>query len=202
MILPPLQLSGNITPGTLLGTTGTQELIQSINQNLGMSSEYFGSVHDIFNKGRQVFMQNIIEPIRQIGTQIRSAANKLLRNDVIAPLITPDDYQYVPPSMHMPILMYEPVRKLHKQGRVYGFGYEPENLPDEDVYGRLINNGSMNTYVDLNTKGEYTLEWTWKSSDPELEFTELDHIEQTRQYLDEILRDQLFDPTDYDSPLR
>jgi hypothetical protein len=201
MILAPLHLNAVPTPGALLGTTGTNELIDTINNGLGMASNFFGSIHDVFSKGRQLFIQNNIEPIRQIGRTLKQAANKLLRNDVIYAMVEEKDYQYVPPSMQLPILLYEPIRQLHKQGRVHGFGYDPMSLPEEDAYGRLINNGSADLHTDVNKDGEFDLKWVWCTEDPDLSFEELDYIEQTRYYLDEIISQKKFDPTDYPEPL-
>lgn len=201
MILAPLYLDSAPSPGALLGTTGTNELVQQINNNLGMSSQFFGSVDDIFAKGRQAFVQNIVEPIRQVGHTIKGVTNKLLRNDVIMPLIQEDDFEYIPPTMHMPILMYEPVRQLHDQGRVHGFGYDPANMPTEDVYGRLIDNGVVDLDTDMEEDGSITFCHEWDTDDPDLSFEELNYIEQTRMYLDEIIQQRKFDPTDYPNML-
>lgn len=201
MILAPLYLSSAPSPGALLGTTGTQELVQQINNNLGMASNFFGSVDDIFAKGRQAFIQNIVEPIRQVGNTIKGVTNKLLKNDVIMPLIEENDYAYVPPAMHMPILLYEPMRNLHDQGRIYGFGYDPANMPTEDVYGRLINNGTVDLAKDMESDGTITFIHEWDTDDPDLSHEELSYIEQTRRYLDEIIEQRKFDPTDYPNML-
>lgn len=195
-MLQPIYLNAVPSPGSLLGTEGTADIIRSINLNMGMDHGFFGSVNDVFQAGRQAFVQNIIEPIRRVTTQLKNTAAKLLRNDVIVPLVTIEDFHYVPPKMHMPILMYEPVRALHAEGRIDGFGYNAEDLPTEDVYGRLISNGRVDDVrAAMDKTGTFEVHYCFDSMDPELSFEELDYIDTTRQAIDELLANTSVDPT-------
>jgi len=86
-----------------------------------------------------------------------------------------------------------------EDGQIFGFGVDPELIPKEDAYGRLIHNGEANYNVDRPTK-EFV--WEWQSSDPKLSIDDLDNIETTRKFIDRWLDQQLgpkgdrIDPTD------
>lgn len=197
-IMPSISLNALPTPGALLGTQGTRDIIDRINSSMNMGQEFFGSVNDLFQKGRSVFMQSTIEPIRNITYNLTQTANKILKNDVIIPLKKEKDFTFVPPCMQEPIIMYEPVRKLFEQGRVSGFGFDPDNLPEEDVWGRLINNGVVESvFESMDDDGRVELNYTWYVSDPDPSFEELDYVETTRHAIDKMLANTDFDPTCY-----
>lgn len=184
------------SPGALLGTSGSANLIQAINDSFG-SASFFGSAQDIYAATSNAFIQNIVKPIQQMGQQVTHLTRSLLNPDEFRPLIELDDFRYVPPCMQLPILMYAPVRQALEEGRVSGYGFDPENLPDEDVYGRLIDNG----YVEdvFETCGDNTacdLTWHWKSDDPDLSISEIEAIQETRRRIDYILQETPWDPTD------
>lgn len=188
------------TPADLLGTTGTRETIELINREIG-GGGYFGSEADPFRTGYKTFMTQVIEPIRNAAFYVAATAKKLMDPDQIKPIVTMDDLERIPPSMHLPILTYQPVRSLLKAGRIDGFGYTIDQLPEEDVYGRLINNGTTSLHIDdyrdhKEELIEYTLEWEWASDDPDLSFDEMDYIADTRAFLDYVLEHTDVDPTD------
>lgn len=202
-IMAPIHLDAVPTPGQLLGTSGMSSVINSINSSMNMGAEFFGSVNDVFHSGRSAFVKNVIEPTRNLIHKVQHTANSLLKNDVIRPLNEPDDFKFVPPVMHMAVLMHEPVRKLHEQGRVDGFGYDPDWLPKEDTWGRLLNNGQVHdvatAMVDTDDEryGEVEMKFEWWSTDPDHTFEELDYVQTTRDAIDGILKDTSYDPTCY-----
>jgi len=197
MFSAPPQTIGSISAGALLGTTGSSDLVSSINASFS-NSTFLSGLSESFHDIRNSFMQNVVRPI-QIGRQaIASRVNRLLNPDMIRPLIKEEDFQSVPPSMYMPIVLYPPVRRLLEQGRISGFGFDPDHLPEEDVYGRLINNGTVYDVLGSADKdGNVWLTWEWCSLDPNLSFDELDAIEKTRETIARILSNTMFDPTDY-----
>jgi hypothetical protein len=99
--------------------------------------------------------------------------------------------------MHMPILMHAPVKDLFERGLIDGYGYDPTHLPEEDVYGRLIDNGRVSTWYD-GPKLPDTFRTIHRSDDPDLTPAELDHIEMTRNFIDTFLIETVFDPTSPD----
>ena len=187
---------GSISAGALLGTTGTSELIASINESL-MGSNFVSNIKDTFHEIRNSFFENVIKPIQKGKNEVIQLANVLMNPDVIRPLIDIIDFKAIPPVMYEPIIMFPPVRTLLEQGRINGFGFDPDFLPQEDVWGRLINNGVCEDVLsNVDENGEVWLSWEFQSTDPDHTLEELDAIDLTRQAILRILETTDLDPTD------
>lgn len=187
-------------PGALLGAPGSAALHQAINESLG-STTFFGSIQDIYSDVHNVYLNTMIAPLRQTVSMVSDAANVLFNPDVFRPLVTLDAFEAIPACMQLPIVMYEPVRKLLGQGRIGGFGFDPDWLPTEDVYGRLINNGHVEDVLAAPEleKGYAPLYYEWHSDDPDLDPDELDAIRETRRFIDYMLMHTACDPTNISS---
>lgn len=194
-VMPAITL--NACPGlsSFIGTAGTDALLADINRDLNNSS-FFGSVEDIMSVGRQMFIENNIVPIRTIENNIKNLVGMFEYNDVYREITSEEDLQSIPSCMHDSILRYKPIKKLFDEARIFGFGWD--YVPEEDCYGRLINNGFVeDVEAAMNDKGEFELEYTFQSDDPDLSFEELESIRVTRDYIDYILNETDIDPTDY-----
>jgi hypothetical protein len=188
---------GAVSAGSLLGTAGTSALLSSINESLG-GSNFFGSVHDTYREIRNSFVENIIRPIQQATVAMTNVVNILLNPDVIRPIIEEEQLKAIPPCMHEPIIMFPPLRAMLEQGRITGFGYDPEHLPNEDVWGRIIGNGCVNDVMrSVDEHGEVPLDWHWESTDPNPSFEEMDAVAMTRDFIFHVLETTTLDPTDY-----
>lgn len=188
---------GSVSVGALLGTSGTSELIASINESLA-GSNFFSEASSTFKEIRNSFIDTVIRPIQMGRAVMTQFANILMNPDVIRPLVDDIDFKAVPPCMYEPIVMYPPVRGLLEQGRISGFGFDPLNLPKEDVWGRLIDNGTCRDVLSqVDENKDVWLSWTFRSTDPDPSFEELDAVEATRNAIDRILERTSFDPTDY-----
>ena len=195
---PTMDVSTMPSPGALLGTSGTSQLIESINNTLG-HTEWFNSAQNAFSQMHNAFVQNVIQPIRQATNAISSTAVAFLNPDYYRPLTTEEDLKAIPPVMWMPILMDEPVRELHRQGRIDGFGFDPGTIPKEDPYGRLINNGRIDDVLTPppNDAQYHEMTYVWDTDDPALTSEELDAIEETRSFLRMLIDTKGIDPTSY-----
>ena len=183
------------TLGSLIGACGSDDLLSQINSELG-GSNFFNTVDDILSKGRQMFVNNFVEPIRQLGKTIKNQITGFSVADKFVSLETEEQFRFVPTCMFEPILAYQPVKELFDQGRIFGFGYEC--APQENLYLRLINNGMVEDIAEsMDEEGWVDFEYHFKSTDPDLDVEELDCIQDTYNYLDKMLRDTDFDPTDY-----
>ena len=181
--------------GDLFGSSGSDSLLRQINEGM-QGSNFFGGTTDYLAKARSVFVENIIQPIRDIGNTLRNIINITEYDDRIISITEEDMLKCIPTSMHMPILTYAPVKKLFDEGRIFGFGYD--YVPEEDTYGRLINNGTVEHVLDvISDEGEITFNYEFKGSDPDLSFDELQSIRETREFIDWILDNTDYDPTDY-----
>jgi len=195
MAITPIQVS-SISAGALLGTAGTAQLIQSINDSLSGAS-FYDSAQDTFRDIRNSFITNIVQPIQQAAQKVSNLVITLTNPDTIRPLITNDAFLVVPPSMYEAIVMYPPLRHLLEQGRIAGFGFDPEYLPKEDVWGRLISNGVVENVLDnVDADGKIWFTYEFHSTDPIVSFEELDAVEETRAHIDWILANTYLDPTD------
>lgn len=183
--------------GDLFGSSGSDALLRQINNEM-QGSNFFGGTTDYLAKARSMFVENIIQPIRDIGNTLRNIINITEYDDRVIAITEEEMLKCIPTSMHMPILTYAPMKKLFDEGRIFGFGYE--YVPEEDVYGRLISNGTVEHVLDnISDEGEIIFNYEFRGDDPELSFDELQSIRETREFIDWILENTDYDPTDYDN---
>ena len=186
------------TLGNLIGTMVPDEIISNINSKLQNIGNNAMSVYNYISEEGKKFISKIVNPIKQQAKMISSAI--LEHADVIKPITCEKDLENIPMAMHLPIVLYKPVRDLLEQGRIFGFGIDPSYL-GEDYYGRLIDNGKvedvLNNLIKEDDKYYVEFNYKFKSTDPDLEIEELEFIEETRNYLDKILKETKLDPTDY-----
>ncbi len=180
--------------GALLGTSGTAAVVQSINQQLG--SVRFGELNTRFAEAHNAFHRQVVAPLRAAAEQVKSLATTLHNPDTFRPLVTEEDFKSIPPCMWIPIVQYAPVKSLLKQGRVWGFGLDPDYLDEEDTWGRLVDNGkSRDVAADMDKDGYVTLTAVHWSDDPEHRGRDLSAIETTREAIDRLLEETNLDPT-------
>lgn len=195
-IMPVIAVDDIPSPGALLGTSGSANVIAAIQDSFG-SSSYFGSAQDPFREINNAFIRNVVTPIRELSAEVREVTNALLRPNVFRPLETIEDFRHIPDCMKFPVIMHPPLRRLLKQGRISGFGYDEDELPTEDVYGRLISNGVIeDILLQAGNKRYLDLNYVWCGDDPEITLDEIEHVERTRIAIDFILETSLIDPTD------
>lgn len=193
------QLATTPSLGALLGHRGGQELLQTINRNLG-SNAFFGSNEDRYGQQHQNFVNKFIEPIRQVNRMVCDIGHRLVNNDYFRPLTTPEDLGACPPCMMPSLLTHEPVFKLLKQGRICGWGYTPEMLTDaKEQYTRLVETNGTIWYETESSNlkdNEFWEETTIHYGiDPDLSIEDRIAIEETREYINKVLKETELDPT-------
>lgn len=194
-VLSPLHLSA--TPGisSFIGTMGTDALLSEINGRL-KNSNFFGSIDDIMSKGRELFIKNHTAPIRQAYYTVRNTVGMFVREDEYRAIECEKDLEAIPSCMHDCIMRYKPIKKLFDQSRIFGFGWD--YVPEEDCYGRLLSNGNVEDVLEaMDDQGEFELVYEYKSTDPDLSDEELEAIQATRNYIDWVLENTQYDPTDF-----
>ena len=101
--------------------------------------------------------------------------------------------------MMIPMLTYDPMYSLLRQGRISGWGFVAENLDEEKTrYDRLI---VTNGRADLNTierdeMGNFTVSTTFESTDPWITPEHREFLEDSREFIQKILDTTDLDPTD------
>lgn len=196
-----------ITPslGSLLGTSATSDVLSYLNNQYGNhNGVIFGQagdpLADRFNNLMTLVQTQLVDTNRMVQQTTLAVSNPLQ----IQAITSEEQLYNTPVSMQLPILMYQPIRELFEQDRIYGYGFCKENLPQEDVFGRLIDNGKVTLNKNFYADGkipDYMVE-EWVTTDPNLTFDELDAIEETREWVEKYLREQMReggemrDPTD------
>lgn len=185
-----------LSAGMLMGDMGSMRTVQAIN-NL-----YNQTGAAVYSEAGQAHMQMVQQSINNIVSKLVTA-NDMLRSITDYKAITePEQLCYVPEPMWLPILTMPEIRELHQAGKIYGFGVPVDAVPQEDVYGRMINNGRVEIVGYKDNPDEIYQEWSMCTDDPELSWSDLDNIEATRNFIRDMLNrqsgsgDQL-DPTDY-----
>lgn len=203
--LPIEQLQAAPSLGALVGTVSSAPVIHSFNQRWGNSQGViFGQTGDPYKDNYAHFntlVNDVMIPVQHQVTEIIQNIEK----PKLQPIQSESDLRDISDNMKVPILVYEPVRKLFEEDKIYGFGYDKKYLPHEDVYGRLIDNFS----ADFNHKElPSSFIGIWESSDPKLSDEDLDAIIESRKFIDEWLEQQLgsdgdrIDPTDLDNVIK
>ena len=177
----------------LLGNSVSSDVFDRINSN--PQTAWFGSE---FEAVRQDFFKDHVIPARQLEIELGRTFQQISNPDTIRLMDRIEDYKFIPYSMELPILLFDPVRELFEQGRVEGFGFDPKQLEGvEDVYGRMLSNFYVPDVAAVaDSEGVFTMKALMRSTDPELNADELWSIRRTREFImDKILAETKLDPT-------
>lgn len=174
--------------GAILGTQGHKELLDAINKDLG-SASFFGSTDDPFASQHQYFVDRVIAPIQLVAQQFKQsfAEMKEPNKNIFKSILSLKDLENgIPECMWVPIALHPVIRELGEQSRIDLFGIDAKNLPKENVYQRLIDNGKAVLDPDelRANDGKYTVEFVYASDDPDLTDDELEAIEDTYNFID------------------
>ena len=194
------------TTDALFAGGGSQAVVDRFNQEWsGSGGVIFGQAGDPrasqFNK-----FQEAVTLMHQRTTELICTTDDFIRDSNKIRRVTEEShFNAIPVVMQVPILTYPPIRKMFEAGRLDGWGIDPVILPSEDIIGRLIANGHVEE--TLNEEGALEMpehfEWTWVSTDPDLEVEEIEMLDESRLFVDAFIREQLGpegemkDPTDY-----
>lgn len=197
--------SNLIDMGAIFGSSSPTALLDQLNRQSG-ASVIFGSQTDPFQQGFASFNQQIIRPLNEssgIDSALASITNKIMNNDVMIPINTAEQLKSIPPSMHMPIVYFPPIRALLEDGKIDGFGIDPKDLNPEDSYANVVESGYVEfTSEDIDKDGHLPIVFKSSTLDPELSDEEIEAIRITRRFLEEFLNDpdtSFIDPTQYPS---
>lgn len=182
--------SQNISLGMLLGSRVSGEVFDSINST-GHSSFFDNE----FAHMRNEFLNRYVRPMDALSNDLTRTVNMVMNPDRIRILDTVEDFRSIPPSMELAILMFEPVLQGFKEGRIEGFGYDINTLPEEDIHGRYIDNFTCEDVAEASDDdGYYDIKATFYSDDIDLSEDEVYAIRKTRDYI----RNKLLPKTDRD----
>ena len=182
--------------GAMIGSTHSSEVLERLNMASG-GGVIFGQPGDPFRDRYQALKSVLMDNLNAVDRVVTQVQQTVTQPTKMIPITSVEAVQNIPPCMTLPFVMYEPIKTLLTDGRIDGFGIDPRFLPEEDVYGRLINNGK----VDISA-GDKEIVWLWRTDDPELSEEDLEAIEATRGWIDSWLVKEMQpggtyrDPTD------
>lgn len=202
--------AGPFSSGSLLGTSGNSAILKQMAAEAShMAISHFGSERDPIREGQLAFTAQITEPIRRMASQLQQTRTAVQLEDRILPITNIKELERgVPSCMWMHILTDPPIRDLVRESRIDAWGLKDQDLPEEDVAGRLINNGRADLVKGAPCwdKTDPDSFWTteiYASDDPRFTDDELVFLEQTREFFENFLLDpdtEYLDPTDYPRP--
>lgn len=179
------------------------EVIDSMNSmwSGGANKVLFGS--GVFAERHRAFEELIAGKEREAVAIAGRAIQAVINPDTIQEITCRRDLENIPACMYMPLLTMPRLRSLYDDGKIFGWGVDYFSLPEEDVVGRLINNGSFDTTnTEWMADKEKGVEFETRTGDPDYTQQELDAIETSREFIDTWLEEQLgpggegIDPTD------
>lgn len=185
------------------GTQGTSMLMQSLSEN-DPKLAFYNNENSPLNARYKDFM-GIVSKLNESERIISNVTNKMVNSDYIRPIVSMADLEAgIPPSMHLPIVYYQPVRVMLEDGLVDGFGIDPKSLAPNDIYESVLQSGYVDNITSESLDEDDCVELVYKynTDDPELTDDEVDAIRETREYIDKFMTDKAtshLDFTDYTS---
>lgn len=184
--------------GMFTGHTGNQAVFDRLNAQWSEAAGVmFGTGPSALGARYDAFTKKIRSLDDQSAAAISRASIAVLHPDRITLIDSPEMLENVPACMQIGILTMPRVRELLNEGLIYGWGIEPEHLPEEDVVGRLVENGTWRYNDPRHPDPEHIeqglLKYEYRSDDPMYTVDELRILRSSRDWVDDFLTEQLCD---------
>jgi len=198
-----LSLPSAIPLSVFTGSTGMQDVIDHMNAKWHTQGNGVIFGEGVFGERYRAFTELVSnrqsEAIRMVEKTIQSVTCP----DMFQVIDNMESLEHVPPCMYIPLLTHEPLRKLFEEGRIGGWGVKPEELPEEDIAGRMMKNGRFDSADEEWRKDPNSgVSYVFKTGDPDYTIEQLNMIETSRWFIDRVLEKSLgpdgdmLDPTD------
>lgn len=182
----------NVTLGSIIGTRVSRSTFDDAERD-GHRVFFGGRFDDIESS----FEDRFIRPLDLAARDLERVANRLVNPDKWRHLETIEDFMSIPPCMELMIVQTPSVRDALREGRVDGFGYDPDTLPDDDYYGRMADNYRCdNVRKRMDEHGRYQVSARHKSTDADMDADTKHLVWKTRRAIDRIMSTTERDPTD------
>ena len=180
-ILPAISTNMPIPMTDLLGYQADNSLLTSLDSINNSCSQTLiqmkDTIKNVFDNGIVKLKKIINFTDNYVEAGIFPITNETLLNSI-------------PYDMLEPIVTFEPVKQLIKDEKIYGFGINYEDIPEEDVWGRLCSNGVVELDEDTDVS-KVKLEWKWESTDPEYTFEDIEAISKTRDFISKFIEQEM-----------
>jgi len=179
----------------------TSGLVNYLQSTLGDCS-YFNSDMDRYSSVFNRTIDRHISETSRVNRELKIALGAVSNKDEIRNCATERGLRNLPPVM-MPIMMsYQPIYDLWTGNHIQGWGNftREEMKVEKRKWDRLLNQNGVNRYNPRTSKddGISYFRWIHKTGDVDLTLADLDAIEETQEYIDQVLAESDLDPTDLD----
>lgn len=196
-VMRVLDLPTAIPLGAYLGGNfGQQAVLDKLNSvwSSNGSGVLFGQ--SAWGDRYAAFTQTITARDNEVIKAVERTLDVTFRPNKILAIESITDLEEVPPCMYHAILTMPEVRPLFEEGKINGWGVDIADLPQEDVVGRLLRNGTFDT-GDPNYDRNAMITYTFCTGDPIYNFDELSLMRSSRQWIAEELERQMSDGGDF-----
>lgn len=189
-VLSLISLPSAVPLGYYVGQQGGQAVLDELNaswRNSG-SGVLFGQ--DTFGERFKAFSALVTAEANQIKDTVLKTIEATCCPNMIQEITCAEELGNIPVCMYVPILTMPVARSLFESGQIEGWGVKSQDLPAEDVVGRLINNGSFDT-SDPNYDRNACVTWTIQTGDPNFTYEELRKLRETREFISKFIEEQM-----------
>jgi len=191
-ILSVLETPNAIPLTAFVGTDGMRDVLDHMNSTWRGAGPGVIFGEGQFGDRYRKFTELVTNKQRELVETVSRAVQAITAPDKFQLIDSQEALEHIPPCMYIPILTYAPVRKLWEEGMLHGWDVRPEDMPEEDVVGRLINNGRFDSSNEEWMKDkERGVSYTTATNDPDYTREQLNLIESSREFIDEWLEEQL-----------
>lgn len=195
MFVAPLCEIDNIPSlGAMVGTTSSQAMLDQINARWGgTASVSFGQIDNPMNEGYRNFMNVIHNTIAKTDRIIQEVTQSVMYPEHWRVIDSEEALAAAPVSMQPAILMTPGVFELFKEGKLSAWDWDPNTFPDEDMYGKQLNNGKVvidPRDIENSPKEMVTV---WNSAEKEFEMTDEQQeiLEKSREFITNLLNEEM-----------
>lgn len=173
-----------------VGNYAPSHVLEQINRDMGAERIHFGSVGERFNSLFNTFDNLFVKTLNTAKIMIDQTKKVIQGTVTMIPILTEDDLYIVPENMHIPLLAYEPLRKLHVEEKIDGWGVSPDWVPNDDPWKPVLEFGYIETDPITGDLPEEVF-WQWSTHDPELSDSEVEALRESRRYFETMIAQEL-----------
>lgn len=178
----------------VIGSTQSQSVLDAINARYGgTASVAFGQTTNPMNEDYRNFMSLVHNKIEKADNIIREVTQSILYPEHWRVIDTEEALAAAPACMQPALLMTPGVFELFKENKLSGWDWDPDTFPNEDVYGKQLNNGKIIIDPrDPSILPEY-VESEWNSAETDFELTDEQQeiLEKSREYLIKLVNQEM-----------
>ncbi len=196
-VAPLAELDTNPSLGAVIGNTQSQHTLDQINAKWGGTATVsFGQIENPLNAGYRNFMNYIQGSLARTDRMVQEVTQSIMYPEHWR-VIDSEEALAAPPAAMQPALLMTPgVFELFKEHKLSAWDWDPDTFPDEDVYGKQLNNGCVTIDPqDPESVPEYIVEEWNPALEEEFGMTDeqKEILIKSREYLTKLVNDEMSD---------